>query len=85
MHDLKGAPFVTDIRNVGLAAAIDLEPDTGAPGLRGYETMCRAFADENLLVRVSGDTIALSPALIATESDIDRMIQGLRAALARAS
>jgi beta-alanine--pyruvate transaminase len=85
VHDLKGAPFVTDIRNVGLAAAIDLEPDAGAPGRRGYETMCRAFADENLLVRVSGDTIALSPALIATETDIGHMTEGLRAALVRVS
>jgi beta-alanine--pyruvate transaminase len=77
--------LVTDIRSVGLAAAVDLEPDAGMPGRRGYETMCRAFADENLLVRVSGDTIALSPALIATESDIGRMTEGLRAALARVS
>jgi beta-alanine--pyruvate transaminase len=83
VHGLRGAPFVTDIRNVGLAAAIDLEPDGGEAGRRGYDAMCRAFAEENLLVRVSGDTIVLAPALIATESDINQMSDGVAAVLSR--
>ena len=83
VHTLKDAALVTDIRNVGLAAAIDLEPDGAAPGRRGYEAMCLAFSEENLIVRVSGDTIVLAPALVATESEIAHMVEGVRAVLWR--
>ncbi|MGD0142893.1 MAG: aspartate aminotransferase family protein [Rhizomicrobium sp.] len=83
VHSLKGAARVTDIRNVGIAAGIDLEPDPAMPGRRGYDAMRRAFAEENLVIRISGDTIALSPPLIATESDIGRMVEGIRAILQR--
>jgi beta-alanine--pyruvate transaminase len=85
VHALKSAPCVIDIRNCGLAAGIDIEPDPNASGLRGYDAMRRAFFDENMVIRVSGDTIALAPALIATESDIARMVDGVRAVLARLS
>ena len=43
VHSLKGAPFVADIRNCGMAAGIDIEPDANAPGRRGYEAISRAF------------------------------------------
>ena len=85
VHSLKSAPRVVDIRNCGLAAGIDIEPDPNAPGLRGYDAMRRAFFDENMVIRVSGDTIALAPALIATESDIARMVDGVRTVLAQLS
>jgi beta-alanine--pyruvate transaminase len=77
VHGLRSAMRVTDIRNVGLAAGIDIEPDPAAPGLRGYDAMRRCFADENMVVRVSGDTIALAPALVASESDIARMVESV--------
>ena len=83
VHALKGAPHVADIRNVGLAAGIDLEPDLSAPGRKGYEVLSRAFAEENLVLRVSGDTVALAPALLATESEIARMVEGVRVLLGR--
>lgn len=83
VHGLKDAPFVADIRNAGLAAGIDLEPDLSAPGRRGYEVVARAFAEENLVLRVSGDTVALAPALVAAETEIARMTEGLRAVLGR--
>ena len=83
VHSLKDAPRVVDIRNCGLAAGVDIEPDANAPGLRGYDAMRRLFFDENMVVRVSGDTIALAPALIASESDIARMVDGVRAVLMR--
>jgi len=85
VHSLKGAPFVADIRNCGLAAGIDIEPDPKAPGRRGYEAIGRAFRDQNLVVRVGGDTIALAPALIASEDDITRMVDGVRAVLMQLS
>ena len=81
VHSLKGAPNVIDIRNCGLAAGIDIAPDPDAPGRRGLEAIGRAFHDEDLVVRVGGDTIALAPALIASESDITRMVDGVRAVL----
>ncbi len=83
VHALADAPHVTDIRNVGLAAGIDLEPDLSGPGRRGYEVLSRAFAEEDLVLRVSGDTVALAPALIASEAEIGRMVEGLRAILGR--
>ncbi|HEY2070776.1 MAG TPA: aminotransferase class III-fold pyridoxal phosphate-dependent enzyme [Rhizomicrobium sp.] len=83
VHGLKGAPFVADIRNVGLAAGIELEPDPKAPGRRGYDAIQRAFAEENLVIRVGGDTIALSPPLIVSEAEIGRIVDGLRKILHR--
>ncbi len=83
VHSLKGAPLVVDIRNCGLAAGIELEADATAPGRRGYDFMRTAFWDENLVTRISGDTIALAPALIASEDDIARTVDGVRRALAR--
>ena len=85
VHGLKGAPHVLDIRSVGLAAAIEMEPIEGAVGKRGYEALQRAFFDENMVVRISGDTIVLIPSLIANESEIARMMEGVRAVLERVS
>ena len=83
VHKLKGAPFVADIRNSGAAAAIDLEPAAGAPGKRGLEAIRRAFFDENIVLRVGGDTIALGPALIAEQSHIERLVGGVERVLRR--
>ena len=83
VHALRSAPFVIDVRNVGLAAGIELEPDLSEPGRRGYEVMTRAFAEENLVLRVAGDTIALAPALVVSEAQIGRIVEGLRAVLSR--
>ena len=80
---MRDARHVIDIRNVGLAAGIDLAPDLSSPGRRGYDVLTRAYAEENLVLRVSGDTIALAPALIVSEAEIARMVEGLRAVLQR--
>jgi beta-alanine--pyruvate transaminase len=83
VHRLKGAPFVADIRNCGAAAAIDIEPAPGAPGKRGHEAIRRAFFEENIMLRVGGDTIALGPALIAEQSHIERLVDGVDRVLRR--
>jgi beta-alanine--pyruvate transaminase len=67
---LKGLPGVLDIRTLGITAGIDLASRPGAPGLRGYETMERAFRDESLMVRIAGDTIELTPPLTVSEAQI---------------
>lgn len=68
-HGLRDCPNVIDIRNLGLVAGIELAPRDGAPGARAMEAFHRAF-DAGLLIRVTGDIIALSPPLIVSESQI---------------
>ncbi|HEY0648378.1 aspartate aminotransferase family protein [Phenylobacterium sp.] len=78
VHSLKDAPRVTDIRNLGLMAGIDLEPKAGAPvGSRGYAAMVAAF-EAGILIRATGDTLAMSPPLIVAEAEIDRLVTVLR-------
>ncbi len=72
VHSLKGLPNVTDIRNLGLAAGIDLAPSS-APGARGYDAFVKAF-ELGLMVRQSGDAIAMSPPLVIEKVQIDEII-----------
>jgi len=67
---LKDLPGVLDIRTVGLTAGIDLASRPGAYGLRAYEAMERGFRDEGIMVRITGDTLALTPPLIVSEAQI---------------
>ncbi len=73
VHSLRGYPYVADIRNIGLAAAIDLDPIEGQPGKRGFDLLRKFFFEKDLMVRVSGDTLAFSPPLIVEKSHIDDM------------
>ena len=70
VHSLKGRPHVIDLRNLGLIGAIELESIPGKAGARGYDMFVRAF-QKGLLVRVTGDIIALSPPLIIERKHID--------------
>jgi len=72
---LKGLPGVLDIRTVGLSAGIDLAPRPGAAGERGYEAMERAFHDEDLVIRITGDTLAIAPPLIVNEAQIGEIFE----------
>jgi len=67
---LKDLPNVLDIRTVGLVAAIDLASRPNAVGQRAFEAMDRAFREMDLMIRITGDTIALTPPLIITEDQI---------------
>src|SRR5271169_2136019 len=67
---LKGLPGVLDIRTIGLCAGIDLASRAGSPGLRAYEAMERGFHDVGVMIRVAGETLALSPPLIVSEVQI---------------
>jgi len=71
-HGLKGRRHVIDIRTIGLVAGIELEPRPGAPTARAMELFHAAF-DDGLLVRATGDIIALSPPLIVEKAQIDEM------------
>jgi beta-alanine--pyruvate transaminase len=78
---LKDLPGVLDIRTVGLAAGIDLASRPGAVGARGYDIMGHAFHDEGLMIRISGDTLALCPPLIISEAQIGEMFDKLARAI----
>jgi len=67
---LKGLPNVLDIRTVGITAGIDLASRPDAVGKRGYEAMERGFHDEGIMFRIVGDSIAVTPPLIVSESQI---------------
>jgi beta-alanine--pyruvate transaminase len=68
--ELKGLPNVLDIRTIGLTAGIDLAGRPDAPGKRAYDAMVKAFQDESMVIRATGDTLALTPPLIVSESEI---------------
>ena len=72
LHSLKGLPHVIDIRNIGLMGAIELEPIPGKPTLRAFTAFLDAY-EKGLVIRSTGDTIALSPALIVTKAQIDEI------------
>jgi beta-alanine--pyruvate transaminase len=72
---LKGHPLIEDIRTIGLVAGIDMTPVPGKPGLRAYKAMENAFHEFGLLVRITGDTIALSPPLIIKQAEIDEIFK----------
>ncbi|HEY0330913.1 MAG TPA: aspartate aminotransferase family protein [Rhodopseudomonas sp.] len=67
---LKNEPNVVDIRTVGLTAGIDLAPRAEAAGTRGYDALNRGFHDHDLMMRIAGDTLALTPPLIVSEDQI---------------
>lgn len=71
-HSLKGAPHLIDIRNYGLIAALEFESIAGKPGARAFEVYLKCF-EKGLLVRQTGDIIALSPPLIVDRTHIDEI------------
>ncbi len=74
LFSLRDLPNVIDIRTVGLVAGIQFAAHADGVGKRGYEVFRECF-ENGLLVRASGDTIALSPALIVEKAEIDRMME----------
>ena len=77
LHSLKGAKHVIDIRNHGLVGAVELAPRPGAPGTRAFDLYLRCW-EKGVLVRSTGDIIALAPALIIEEAQIDQIVQTMR-------
>jgi beta-alanine--pyruvate transaminase len=72
VHSLKGLPHVIDLRSIGLIAGIELASIPGRPGARAYEAFKRAFA-QGILIRVTGDIIALSPPLVLQKQHVDEL------------
>jgi beta-alanine--pyruvate transaminase len=80
VHSLRDAPHVIDLRNYGLIAGIELEPIAGKPTARAYQAFLKCF-EQGVLIRTTGDIIALSPPLIIERPHIDRLFGTLDAVL----
>jgi beta-alanine--pyruvate transaminase len=80
LHSLKGLPHVIDIRNMGLIGAVELEPIAGQPTKRAFSAFLAAY-DKGILIRTTGDIIAMSPPLIVTKPQIDELIGTLAGVL----
>jgi beta-alanine--pyruvate transaminase len=74
LMSLKGLPNVLDIRCVGLTGAIDLAPSSGGVGARGYAAVEYSFHEAGIMIRISGDTIELTPPLIVSEDQIGEIV-----------
>ncbi|GGC71346.1 aspartate aminotransferase family protein [Undibacterium terreum] len=72
-HSLKGLPFVKDVRNLGLVCGIELESIPGKPGSRAFDVFLKCFWEQGVLIRTTGDIIALSPPLIIEKQQIDQL------------
>jgi beta-alanine--pyruvate transaminase len=80
MHSLRGPASVVDIRNYGLIGAVELEPRPGKPGARAFEVFLKCF-ERGVMVRVTGDTVALSPPLIIEPKQIAQIVETLGGAI----
>jgi beta-alanine--pyruvate transaminase len=80
VHSLKGTRHVIDLRSGGLVGAVELEPRAGAPGARAFEAFLRCW-EKGVLVRTSGDNIAIAPPLIVEEQQVEQIVATLRDAI----
>ena len=80
VHALKDHPHVIDVRNIGLIGAIELEPIPGEPAKRAFSAFIDAY-EKGVLIRVTGDIIALSPPLIIEKHEIDHLFETLSGVL----
>ena len=84
LHSLRGEPNVIDIRNLGLVGGIELTPLPGQPAKRAFDIFLDLY-DQGLLIRTTGDTLALSPPLIISSEQITTVVETIRTALRRAA
>ncbi|CAN5264978.1 aspartate aminotransferase family protein [soil metagenome] len=80
-HSLQGLPHVLDVRNLGLVCGIELEGIAGKPSARAFDVFLKCFWDKGILIRTTGDVIALSPPLIIEKSQVDEIFSGIAAIL----
>ncbi len=80
-HSLRGLPHVKDVRNLGLVCGIELESIPGKPTARAYDVFERCFWQKNILLRTTGDILALSPPLVISEGQIEELFAKIGEAL----
>ena len=79
-HSLEDLEHVIDVRNLGMVAGVELATRPGAPGARGYEVFVACY-EAGVLVRATGDILAISPPLIISRAQIDEVFAALRVAI----
>ena len=84
VHSMHGAPHVIDVRNIGMVGAIELAPRQGAPNARAAEVFLECYR-RGVLVRQTGETIAIAPPLIASEAQLDEIVGTVRDVLTTVS
>ncbi len=84
VHGLRDLPNVIDIRNIGLVGGIELAPIAGEPGKRAFNVFLDCW-DKGVLIRTTGDTIALSPPLIIEPQHIEQIVSTVAGAIRRAA
>jgi beta-alanine--pyruvate transaminase len=83
-HSLRDHPNVIDIRNHGLVGAVELDPIAGKPTARAFDVFMKCY-DAGVLIRTTGDIIALSPPLIVEKAEIDRIFDTIGTAIKQAA
>lgn len=78
MSTLQPLPNVVDIRTIGLVAAIDLAPHPDGVGKRAYDAMDKGFRDHGIMIRITADTLALTPPLIMTDNEMDELLDKVK-------
>jgi beta-alanine--pyruvate transaminase len=81
---LREEPNVIDVRNIGLVGGIELQPLPGQPTKRAFDVFLDCY-DKGVMIRTTGDILALSPPLIVEQSHIDHIVETIRQALRRAA
>lgn len=80
IHSLKGTKHVVDIRNFGLAAGITIEAVPGEPLKRPWQIGMKCW-EKGFYVRFGGDTVQLGPQFMATEAELDSLVNALGEAI----
>ncbi|UYG09686.1 aspartate aminotransferase family protein [Halomonas sp. M4R1S46] len=80
LHGLKGSRYISDIRNYGLAGALQIEPCPGEPARRPFEIAMKCW-EKGVYVRYGGDTIQLGLPFIVEREEIDRLVNVLGEAI----
>jgi beta-alanine--pyruvate transaminase len=79
VHSLQDCAIVTDIRSVGMMAAVDVAVD-GTPGARGHEAQKRLY-DAGLNLKSTGDALIIAPPLVCEDKHLDEIITKMRTVL----
>ena len=80
LHSLKGEPNVIDVRNIGLVGGVELTPVPGQPAKRAFDIFLSCY-EQGLLIRTTGDILALCPPLIVQSGQIEQIVETLRKAI----
>jgi beta-alanine--pyruvate transaminase len=80
IHALKGEKHVIDVRNLGLMGGVELSPRAGMPTAKAFEVFLKCY-EKGVLIRTTGDIIALTPSLIVAKAQIDQIVDTIRSVL----